>query len=197
MKKATILVAAAAAFGACTFAMNREAHALGPIDLEIAAKAGAGTNPTQDSPNPFGFGLGGRAGVDFFSFYAGVQGIYYFGSGETEGVSGFQTATVSRHAWDYGVEVGYNLSVSVLTLRPQIGIGGVSMSSSLSGSGFISGSTSLDHANESSVYIEPGVTALISLGTWFIGADANIFVAPDLTNDQAAFTFHGQIGIKL
>jgi hypothetical protein len=63
MKRASIVVAAIA-FGAASFVMTREAHALGPVDLEVGARAGIGTDPCGFFvPNPLGFGLGGRAGI--------------------------------------------------------------------------------------------------------------------------------------
>ena len=192
MKSAPILVAAVAV-GTLTFVTARPAHALGPIDLEIGAKAGVGTNPysTQGAPNPLGFGLGGRAGVSIFGLYGGVQAMYYFGSSQTiDGVS------FSNHTVMYGFEGGYGFSlIDILTIRPQLGIGNATFSSSVSGSG----AANVDvggGGSQSNIYLEPGVTGLVSLAGWFVGADANVLFFPGLDNSKAAFTLHGQIGFK-
>jgi hypothetical protein len=191
----------AAAFACCAGALmvSRDAHALGPVDLEIGAKAGVGTNPISSSnnvspPNPLGFGLGARGGVDFLGFYGGVQLMYYFGSSENASAFG-ESGSISFHTFMYGVEAGYGFSLSVLTIRPQIGIGNLTISESGNLSGFFGGNAS---SSDSNLYLEPGVTALISLGGWFVGADANLLFLPGADyNTTTAFTLHGQIGIKL
>jgi hypothetical protein len=196
MRTASI-VAAALSFGVGTFAMTRNAHALGPVDIEIGAKAGLGTSPVSSSgyPNPLGFGIGARAGVDFLGIYGGVQLMYYFGGSTDEGAG----VTFKDHTFMYGVEGGYGFTlIDILTIRPQIGIGNATFSSSVSGSGS-SGATSVDFSgggSKSNLYLEPGVTALISLGGFFVGADANLLVFPGLDNSKVAFTLHGQVGFK-
>ncbi len=205
MRTASIVVGAFA-FSAATFAMTRNAHALGPVDIEVGAKVGFATNPTSSSsvtvngasatasaPNPLGFGLGARGGVSFMGIYGGVQLMYYFGSSQDESVLG-QTFSAKEHAFMYGVELGYGFTLlDLLTIRPQVGIGNATFSLSGNTSGVAN--VSSDQSN-SNLYIEPGVTALISLGGWFVGADANVLFFPGLDNSKAAFTLHGQIGLK-
>jgi hypothetical protein len=195
MKNASIL-AVAVACGAVTLGMSREAHALGPVDLEIGAKAGMATNPWSNANyNPLGFGLGLRGGIDFLGVYAGAQFLYYFGGSEGAGTA-VQSGSVSTHTWIYGLEVGYSIDLgSVLTIRPQIGLGNATFSTSTSVSGIFSGT--VRQGDDSNFYLEPGAVALIHLGTYFVGADANILVFPGLDNSQASFSLHGQIGIKL
>lgn len=85
----------------------RAAHALGPIDVEVAAKAGGATNPyTADGAiNPLGFGLGGRAGVVVLDhLYGGVNLMYYFGGSGPDVGGPIPTATISAHTLMYGVE---------------------------------------------------------------------------------------------
>jgi hypothetical protein len=198
MRTASI-VAAACAFGAATFAMTRTAHALGPVDLEIGAKAGLGTNPLSNPNggpdiNPLGFGLGARAGVSFLGFYGGVQLMYYFGGSQDLNVPG-QSVSVKAHTFMYGVEAGYGITlIDILTIRPQIGIGNGTVSCSASTSGLVN--TSAGCGDKSSLYLEPGVTGLIALGMWFVGADANVLFFTGLDNSKAAFTLHGQVGVK-
>jgi hypothetical protein len=158
----------------------RTAHALGPIDLEIGAKAGVGTNPVSGGGlNPLGFGLGGRAGVVLLDhLYGGVNLMYYLGGSD---------GPISEHTLMYGVEAGWGWKLAdILTIRPQVGIGNATFSSSgAPGTGSIS-----------NWYIEPGVTGLVSLGLFFVGADANVLDFPGLTNSDVAFTVHGQVGVK-
>ena len=196
MRTASI-VAAACAFGAATFALTRDAHALGPVDVEVGARAGVGTNPVKVSgfPNPLGFGLGARGGVSFLGFYGGVQLMYYFGGSNDVSAGGLQSFSVSTHTFMYGIEAGYGLTlIDVLTIRPQVGIGNANFSSSVSGTGLVNASGS--GGSTSNLYIEPGVTGLVSLGGWFVGADANLLFFPGMDQSQTAFSLHGQIGLK-
>jgi hypothetical protein len=181
----TSLLFAAAALGAALTCIPRDASALGPVDLELGVKAGGGTNPINNSTlNPLGFGLGARGGVALFGIYGGVNVMYYFGGSQT--VAG---TNISVHSLMYGAELGYNIKLTILTIRPQIGLGQIT----LSGTG----------ANDvNNLYLEPGVTGLISLGMWFVGADANALVLPGIrqgdgsTGTSAGFTLHGQVGVK-
>jgi hypothetical protein len=181
------LASAAALF---TLSVTLTASALGPVDVEIAAKVGGGTNPLSEvtylnppakQPNPLGFGLGARAGVSILGFYGGLSFMDYLGTSQVG-----QGVTESLKSVLYGVEVGYNIGVPLLTLRPQLGIGKYTQSESLSGT---SDSTS-------NLYLEPGVTGLLSFGMWIVGADANVLFLPGLSGSQPAFTAHGQVGIK-
>jgi hypothetical protein len=179
-------------------ALPREAHALGPLGIEIAAKGGYATNPDSSSPiNPLGVGLGGRAGITLLGFYGGVNVLYYLGGSQDVGPLG----TLSEHFLLYGIEAGYGFTLAdVLTIRPQVGVGNATFSASFSGN---SASTSA-----SNLYLEPGVTGLIALGQWFVGADANLLVIPGVnsvstsanastsSSTYSSFTVHGQVGIR-
>ena len=196
MKSVSIFVAALA-FGAGTLAMSREAHALGPIGVEVGAKVGVATNPLSDqngvSPStPLGFGVGARGGVDILGFYGGVNFMYYLGSSEDVTVAG-QTASFSVHTVMYGLELGYGITLlDLLTIRPQIGFGNATFSASSSVPGLVPG----DFPSKSYLYLEPGVTGLVGLGLWYVGADANVLFFPGLDNSKASLSIHGQIGIK-
>jgi len=169
MKSAPILVAAAAV-GVLTLATTRSAYALGPVDLEIGAKAGVATSPFQGGgDNPMGFGIGARGGVGVFGFYGGVKFMYYFGADDV-------------HTTQYGFEGGYSLGFGPITIRPQLGIGNITFSG--------------DDNSLSNVYFEPGVTVLVSLIGFYVGADANVLLTPGLENSQAALTINAQIGLK-
>ena len=181
-----VLVAATAAL--LTGAFARDARALGPIDLEVGAKAGVGTNPSSGPANPLGFGLGGRGGVSFFGFYGGLNLLYYFG-----GSTNVAGTDVSYHTLMYGLELGYNIKLAILTIRPQLGIGNAV---------FTAGPSGGPSTDSSNLYLEPGVTGLVSLGTVFVGADANLLLLPSVAqgdgshSTQTAFTLHGQVGVR-
>jgi hypothetical protein len=196
MKNPTHLALVAALAGGLVLVTSQDAAALGPLDLEIGAKAGLGTAPSSwpsGSPNPLGFGLGGRAGIAIMGIYGGVNFVYYFG-GSTNFPS--PVPNISVHSMMYGVEAGYGFSIlGLLTIRPQVGLGNFTFTTSL-------GSSSTDNSN---LYVEPGLTALVTvpgLG-WFAGADANLLVLPGIkdgtngsSNTDTAFTLHGQLGYK-
>src|SRR5580704_7161554 len=72
---------AATGLAVAIVAFPTKAKALGPVDIEVGARAGAAFGPLA----PLGFGIGGRAGVSFFGFYAGVDVIDYLGATSTCG----------------------------------------------------------------------------------------------------------------
>lgn len=173
MRRAPIVLVLVATLGFCFFS-SPNASALGPIDVEVAAKVGYGLSPLSNLPaNPLGFGVGGRAGISVFNVYVGGTGIYYLG-GSTE------TSLL------YGGELGYSIKVLIVTIRPQVGVGNYVLHTDFGGVS----------SNAHNLYLEPGVTGLVKLGTWLLGADANVLVLPGMTGNQAAFTAHGQIGIQ-
>jgi len=176
-----------------TLTQTSDAHALGPIDLEAGLKAGVATNPNSDGPNPYGFGLGARGGVQLFNVYLGLSGIHYFGGSFTF------PAPISTKV-DYsstllGAEVGYTITaLPIINIRPQIGLGNASFSASAND---VSTSTS-------KFYLEPGITVLIPLGLIYVGADGNALIVPSVDAPEGSssktftsFTLHGQLGIRI
>jgi hypothetical protein len=166
---------------------EHDAHALGPVDIEAGARVGLGTNPDSKGPNPFGLGIGGRAGVSIFHIYAGLSAIHYFGS-SSDVATPVGTASLSYSSTLLGVEAGYSITaIPKLTIRPQLGVG--------------SASFSFGDLSSSHLYLEPGVTVLVSLGLVYLGADANLLAIPGVergldTTTYTAFTIHGQIGVQ-
>jgi hypothetical protein len=189
------------------------AHALGPVDVEVGAKAGSGT-PFKGFSR-LGFGFGARAGVVVLEhLYAGVDLAYYLGS-STSGLalspgnqSSGQTYSVAVHTLMYGAEVGWGFELNdIVTLRPQLGVGIATFpvsTSSGSGSQFSGAASSFAPDVETppdNLYLEPGFTGLVALGVWFVGADANILVFPGQQAETSgggvpAFTLHVQGGVK-
>jgi hypothetical protein len=195
MRKSFLLFVASAT-SLLTLSATREAHALGPLDIEIAGKIGYGSNPDSgEGLNRLGFGLGGRAGLALFGIYAGVNIVDYLGGSATPpacpaGTPCPNTLTGSVHTLMYGGEFGFGFKISIVTIRPLIGVG----------SAIVSGPA----GSASSLYLEPGVTGLVSFGLLFVGVDANVAIFPSTTNGEAAsssstneaFTIHGQVGVR-
>jgi hypothetical protein len=178
-----------------------DAHALEPIDIEIAPKAGGGTSPGNSEPSALGFGIGGRAGVQIRGLYGGVALVNYFGEGVDYYIdnAGPSKAYVSRHALVYGLEGGYGVKMGPLTLRAQLGVGDYAESVDIS---WTAGGPPTSYTSNS-LYLEPGLMAMIALGSFLIGADANVLALPGRTElgghsspVDAAFTSHGQLGVK-
>jgi hypothetical protein len=171
----------AATFGSCLF-FSSNASALGPVDIEVAARGGYGTSPFANDPvNALGGGVGLRAGISVFNVYLGATGIYYFGGRVTLPVAFSDTSVL------LGGELGYNIKVSILTLRPQVGLGNYAVRVDVGGASTLNNNW----------YLEPGVAGLVKIGSlWLVGADANVLVLPGMPANQAAFTVHGQVGIQ-
>lgn len=199
----TFLALTSAAFVLSTVAVARDARALGPVDLEAAAKVGYATNPSSVSggTNPMGLGLGARAGLAFLGgIYLGGNIQYYLGGSENVptstttntggngGTSSVGSYSLSVNTLMYGGELGYGLKIlDLLTIRPQVGLGNATFSASADG----------NSTSTSNWYLEPGVTAFVTLGPLLLGADANALFFPGLANSQAAFALDAQVGIKL
>jgi hypothetical protein len=198
MKK-TFLFLTATSAGFLAAMMTREAHAVGPLDIEVAPKFGYGSNPGSGG---FGFdalsiGLGGRAGVSIFGIYGGINVVDYLGGTQplfpcpTPGEVGCGGGA-SGHTLMYGGEFGYGFKLKLVTIRPQMGVGR---------------SVAYGLAQNGGLYLEPGVTVLLSLGLVFLGFDANLAFFPDATETvddsetvhtglTLAFTFHLQTGVR-
>jgi hypothetical protein len=163
-----------------------KADALGPVDIEIGARAGIATGTL----GPLGFGIGGRGGVSILGLYAGLDVIDYLGATSTCGGCSSpagQTVEQSRSALLYGFEAGYNFKVSLVTIRPQLGLGDFRLSSGYGDP--IPGPSAISNY----VYFEPGVVVLVSLGVLFVGADVGALLLP--SGPDSALTVHGQIGV--
>jgi hypothetical protein len=206
MKCVSILLLTATS-ALATLSVPRSAFALDSVDVEVAAKFGGGTNPLSGGQNAFGvggpnaldFGAGIRLGASLKGFYGGLAAMYYGGSSQDVLTAENGLFPYSSHeavtSVLYGIEAGYDVRVAVVTLRPQLGVGNCTLSES----GFLeqNGLPSVSSSKiTSSVYLEPGVTGLLSFGPVIVGADANVLFLPRLSGSQPAFTAHGQVGVK-
>jgi hypothetical protein len=180
------LLLATAGLTVAIVALPAKADALGPVDIEIGARAGVAAG----NLGPLGFGIGGRGGVSILGLYAGIDVIDYLGAtaecGSCSWPAGAQPVMQSRSALLYGLEAGYNLKVSRVTIRPQLGLGNLRLSA------WYGDPTAGAVSNY--VYFEPGVVGLVSLGVLFVGADVGALLLP--RGPASAFTVHGQIGVN-
>ncbi|HEY5240792.1 MAG TPA: autotransporter outer membrane beta-barrel domain-containing protein [Polyangiaceae bacterium] len=160
------------------------------MDVEVGLKGGFATSPLSSGPNPVGGGLGARAGVAFLGgFYVGGSVVNYFFGSTTS-----STASYSTTSFMLGGEAGYGFTVrSRLILRPQVGLGLALVGTTASG-----GAAAVEDKStgEGYVYVEPGVTALVMLGLVFVGADATFVLFFPEQQSHAAFTMHGQVGVR-
>jgi hypothetical protein len=186
--------------GVATALVAYDAHALGPVDVEIGARAGLGTAPggTSNGPNPLGFGIGGRGGVSILGLYGGISGMYYLGASQNASAPG-ASSSFSVHSVLLGFEAGYGSKFGPLAIRGTVGVGNIE--SDYSGSLMFGSQGGSGSSSNNGLYVEPGVTGVLSLGMWFVGADANALILPDYhgydgsKSLEAAFTLHGQVGV--
>jgi hypothetical protein len=231
----TAYLASGIVLGACFLAVPREAHALGPVDIEGGGLIGFTSNPSH-GPNPFGVGIGARAGVGYRGLYLGLALTYYFGaSGECGGGAPVSPGTsqlgpafcsvadgggeveLQQSTSLYGLDIGYTFgfaSAKWFKLRPilQIGDAQITRTGSVS-SQEVNGIAGLSGDNR--FYLQPGLTALVVVESFFAGIDANLLVVPGVTDPEGvvenvsgtgtltsstrallAFTGHLQVGFR-
>jgi hypothetical protein len=171
--------------------------------FELGADLGYATAPIRGGTNPFGASIGARAGFAFSHFYLGAALTYYFGGSDID---------LSDRALLFGAEGGYDFVVvrsqtRSLIIRPQVGIGAAfishtdpSLADVVSGASSSSGS---DTITVSSVYVQPGVTAIFAFDIYFLALNANMAVLPSINyggSDQAttwiSFGTRGSVGLR-
>jgi hypothetical protein len=185
----------ASVFFALFFFRTTEAHALGPINIEAGGLVGYATNPNGDNPyNTLGVGIGARGGVEFLGIYGGLRAQYYFG-GSTDIAGG---GSVSSHAFMYGIDAGYGFHILMLTIRPQIGIGNLTLAGSVQSD---SSSPSVS-SSDSHLYLQPGVVGLVNVGLLYVGADVNVLLIPGVdqgngdSKTYASLAINGEVGVR-
>jgi hypothetical protein len=192
---------------ACALLTAESARASGGpmIELEAGLKGGVGTRLNDfgggagnPKGGPLGAGIGARAGMRLAQLYAGLSALYYFGTSQDSAPT-----TLSAHSFVYGIEAGWGLYFldESLVVRPQLGLGCQTTSSSAETPGVATVQSTKNY-----LYLEPGAAALLLLGTYYLGVDANAYLLPYVPRTGAegihtssfatAFTLHGQVGVK-
>ena len=100
--------------------------------------------------NPYAAGLGLRGGVTLLSIYAGVSFDYFFA--ETTHLEGIE---IRGGRSQFMGNLGYELSVPLLTLRPLLGVGYAQTQ--------IKSNFGADHSQQELV-VAPGAELMLSLG---------------------------------
>jgi hypothetical protein len=191
------------------------------IDFELGGAVAYTTPPIRGGTSPFGMGFGGRAGLAFASgVYVGLSVIDYLGSKDID---------VTDTALLYGLDLGYGFRLAEttdggkLTLRPQVGAGGVTVfrtdpslnaaTTPTSGSGrqrvdvvsSASGGGGGSRSNVTTVdafYVQPAVTLMYATGAFFVALNPNVLVVPGITYSGAApatwlsYGLQGQGGLR-
>jgi hypothetical protein len=180
-----------------------DANALGPVEVEIAAKGGGGFPPLGGSGDGLGGALGGRAGVLLSSLglYGGLSFLEYGGGGSSISSVPMSVAPMavavggSYHSFAYGAEGGYGVRFfDRLTIRAQLGLGDYI---DIEDTQYSTGATTSQIHH--SFYLEPGVTTMVAIGPVFVGGDLNLLVAEfayEGSRYGAAFTLHAQFGVR-
>jgi hypothetical protein len=202
------------------FALEHDAAASGPVDVAVALRTGF-ASPIGAEDNPFGPGVGGRAGVTFRNAYVGASIMYYAGVYVSPG-EGFNAQGVQGvHTFLYGAELGYGFVVVgardpsydpfltpwletpkephwVVAVRPQLGIGYRVT--------YYTGDTSFGddpgQFNQRGLYLEPAIVGEAKWGMLLLAADVGVVVSPGMQDDfdrsapaAPSFTFQAVVGL--
>jgi hypothetical protein len=129
--------------------------------LSFALLVGYGISFEEE--NPWGFGFGLRGGYNLGNFFVGGRLVYSLGETATRTTTGVlggsSSEEVSVSLWELGGEVGFDIHVGSVTLRPGLGIGFANVTDG--------------DSSEVYAHLSPGLSILLAVGdTTFIGLDA-------------------------
>lgn len=140
--------------------------------ISVALLLGYGLNLDSDATgdlNPFGLGFGVRGGYNIDEIYVGARILFFLGESESTlggGEASFNELTL-------GLVGGYDLEMSGLLVRPELGLGLAISSAEISVVGLPGGGTQ-DFSSED-IYVAPGVTVLHDLSPdMFVGGELSI-----------------------
>lgn len=161
-------VALGVACGAAALGFSGEAHALPLLTLSGSLRGLYGSAFGDPIVNPYGPGLGVRAGITLpASLYLGASLDYFFG--ESEDVAGID---VSASLLQLMANVGYDAGLGPLTLRPSLGLG--LAQSNVEGGAF--------DDSKGNFVLSPGAEAIIGLGLLSVSGEVRynkVFVDGD------------------
>jgi hypothetical protein len=129
----------------------------------------------------YNLGIGARVGITLpvAPVYLGGTFIYHIGKTDPTAFG-----DVTRRLFYFGAEGGYDSGLGPLVIRPYLGLGYASPNESHPG-----GSSS-----NSKFAIWPGVTALVALAGFFVGADARYVIITD-SDSFNAFSLFATAGL--
>lgn len=148
----------------CAAPLSASADTLPTVYAGLIGGYSPSTGDTE--VDPMGVALGARGGltIPMTDLYVGALFLYHMGDSAT--VLNVETTLSS---FMLGGEIGYEIGVPFITLRPSIGLGLNNTSADVEGTiaGFgASGSTS-----EGDFYISPGINAMLTFGVIYAGAE--------------------------
>jgi hypothetical protein len=154
----------------------------------------------EENANPWGFGFGARVGYNFGGFYLGGRFSVFLGNEFQEQQRGTTSSgdfrmSVAYSSVEIGPEVGYDILVGSLDIRPLLGVGITIVS-------LTEGATALRPAGRSSSdgqpYLAPGVSLLLSPSdSFFIGLDARLMFIFRSLEDFIGVPLMLNVGIRL
>lgn len=157
------------ACGASSLAFSGDADALPLLTISGSLRGLYGSALGDPALNPYGPGLGLRAGVTLpTSLYLGASLDYFFGeSEEVEGVD------ISASLLQVMANVGYDLGLGPLTLRPSLGLGLAQSNAE---------AADID-TSEANFALSPGAEAIVGLGLLSVSGEVRynkVFADDDL-----------------
>jgi hypothetical protein len=156
------------AFGAAALSFSGDANALPLLTLSASLRGLYGSAFGDPEANPYGPGIGVRAGVTLpTSLYLGASLDYFFG--ESIEIAG---GDVNQSLLQVLANVGYDAGLGPLTLRPSIGLG-------LAQSNLEIGPRD---ESESNFVLSPGAEAIVGLGLLSVSGEVRynkVFVDGD------------------
>ena len=165
------LVALLLALGSATTAAAQNT-ALTAGKGTVSATLGYGIYVGEGDGNPYGLGLGVRGGYTLdMNLYVG--GLFNFFVGETDSVGGVDS---SARFIQIAAEVGYDIAVESVVIRPSLGIGAGIFSVSTSGS--VAGVDLDSSDSETYLLLAPGANVIVPLGGFFVGGELRYFWIP-------------------
>jgi hypothetical protein len=131
-----------------------------PISMAVAL--GWGTDFESVDYNLYSVGFGVRGGYTLdFGLYLGGQALYFIG--DSVSVAGVEA---SGNELLLGVDVGYDIDVAPLIIRPSLGLG-----AALTFSKSDIGKPEAASETNANFYVAPGATAMYPISNFFIGGD--------------------------
>jgi hypothetical protein len=142
------------------------AHADRRISVGVLGGYGATLDTGRiNGLNAFGVGFGATGGYDIDPIYVGLRLLFFLGDSRSTsaGVTKFDETTI-------GIEVGYNIHIGIVMLRPEVALGLAMSNAELPDASGMTADLSSDDA-----YLAPGFVALTSVSRRvFVGVDAHL-----------------------
>lgn len=169
----------------------------GPVNkFSVGVLVGYGIS--LEDANPWGFGFGARAGYNFGGFHVGGRVAVQLGgdyeSPRADNTGGGYFITESWSLWEIGPEVGYDIFVDSIDIRPYIGLGLAIVSRDEEDLPFNPGSSEAD----GHPFLAPGVSLLFNASdSFFLGVDARLQVIFRSLAEVKGLPLNLYIGMRL